>query len=346
MAFKNPILKEVASWPIWLTLCSPSVMTREHAARRHHSRLWYPDPAGSFQQRWWDGTAWTNDFAQYRPTLVHSAPAVQALQARAAAISGVAFGQQQNSDVTHFASGQVSAAAAEQAQQAQPAQPAQPLSASAGEDPVQGVDRPPSFDPLPSFNVPAENRAPLTTIGQPNAANVALIAVPSRSAKPVIAAANSSFSTEYQPFGQSPEVILGQKQQSSFRFTVSVWVIAALPAVVVGVAYAIATSLPAIYTTFMQVILLSLFAFSTVALAIRDRFSLRREGHDDAASPLWMLLTPVAYLAARTPAVARETGRSGSLPLVVLLCVVGAIAALLVFVPGLIALLLSANGLY
>lgn len=302
---------------------------------------WYPDPAGSFQQRWWDGTAWTNDFAQYRPTLVHSAPAVQALQARAAAISGVAFGQQQNSDVTHFASGQVSAAAAEQAQQQ-----AQPLPADASVDPAQRSDPLPNFDPLPSFNLPAESRAPLTTVGQPNAANVTLIAVPSRSAKPAIAAANSSFSTEYQPFGQSPEVSLGQKQQSSFRFTVSVWVIATLPAVVVGVAYALAAYLPAIYTTFIQVILLSLFAFSTVALAIRDRFSLRKEGHDDAASPAWMLLTPVAYLAARTPAVARETGRSGSLPLVILLGVLGAIAALLVLVPGLIALLLTANGLY
>ena len=286
---------------------------------------WYPDPAGSFQQRWWDGTAWTNDFAQYRPTLVHSAPAVQALQARAAAISGVAFDQQQNSDVTHFASGQVSAAAAEQAQQAQP---------------LHGVD------PLPSFNLPAENRAPLSTVGQPNAGNVMLIAVPSRSAKPAIAAANSSFSTEYQPFSQTPEVGFGQKQLSEYRFTVSVWAIAALPAVVIGAAYALAAYLPAIYTIFMQVILLSLFAFSTVALAIRDRFSLRKEGHERAASPAWMLLTPVAYLAARTPAVARETGRSGSLPLVVLLCVFGAIAALLVFVPGLIALLLTANGLY
>ncbi len=295
---------------------------------------WYPDPAGSFQQRWWDGTAWTNDFAQYRPTLVHSAPAVQALQARAAAISGVAFDQQQNSDVTHFASGQVSAAAAEQAQQAQQAQP------------LPSVDSLPNVDPLPSFNLPAENRAPLSTVGQPNAGNVMLVAVPSRPAKPASAAAYSSFNTEYQPFGQTAQVSFGQKQLSEYRFTVSVWVIAALPAVVIGAAYALAAYLPAIYTIFMQVILLSLFAFSTVALAIRDRFSLRKEGHERAASPAWMLLTPVAYLAARTPAVARETGRSGSLPLVVLLCVLGAIAALLVFVPGLIALLLTANGLY
>ena len=295
---------------------------------------WYPDPAGSFQQRWWDGTAWTNDFAQYRPTLVHSAPAVQALQARAAAISGVSFDQQQNSDVTHFASGQVSAAAAEQAQQAQQAQP------------LPSVDSLPNVDPLPSFNLPAENRAPLSTVGQPNAGNVMLVAVPSRPAKPASAAAYSSFNTEYQPFGQTAQVSFGQKQLSEYRFTVSVWVIAALPAVVIGAAYALAAYLPAIYTIFMQVILLSLFAFSTVALAIRDRFSLRKEGHERAASPAWMLLTPVAYLAARTPAVARETGRSGSLPLVVLLCVLGAIAALLVFVPGLIALLLTANGLY
>ena len=286
---------------------------------------WYPDPAGSFQQRWWDGTSWTNDFAQYRPTLVHSAPAVEALQARAAAISGVAFGQQQNADVTHFASGQVSAAAAAQAQ-------TQTLS--------------PRFDPLPSFNLPAEDRAPLTTVGQPNAGNVTLIEVPSRSAKPAVPAVNPNFATEYQPFGQIPEVRYGQRQRPEYRHTVSAWLIAVLPAVVVGVAYALATSLPALYTTFMQVILLSLFAFSNVALAIRDRFSLRREGHDQAASPVWILLTPVAYLAARSAAVARETGRSGLLPLVVLLSVLGVIAASLVFAPGLIALVLTANGLY
>ena len=291
---------------------------------------WYPDPAGSFQQRWWDGTAWTNDFAQYRPTLVHSAPAVEALQARAAAISGVSFGHQQNAAVTHFASGQVSAAVAQQAQQ----------------QARQTQTRSPGSDPLPSSDLPAEDRAPLTSVAQPNAGNAVLIAVPSRSAKPAVSAVNPNFTDDYQPFGQTPEVRHGQKEQSEYRYTVSVWVMSVLPAVVVGVAYALATYLPALYTTFVQAILLALFVFTSVALAVRDRFSLRREGHDDAASPAWMLLTPVAYLAARTSAVARETGRSSSLPLVVLLTALAGIAAALLFVPGLSAVLLTANGLY
>lgn len=301
---------------------------------------WYPDPAGSFQQRWWDGTAWTNDFAQYRPTLVHSAPAAEALQARAAAISGVSFGQQQNASVTHFASGQVSAEAAERArqnnliQQAQQTQTIEPGATAAG------------FDPLPSFNVPAEDRAPLTSVAQPNAGNATLIAVSSQSAKSNIPAVNPSFAADYQPFGLVSEVRHGQKEAPEHRYTASALVLALLPAIVVGVAFVIATFLPVIYTTFVQAIVLALSVGMIVALAVRDRFVLRLAGHDRPASPVWILLTPIAYLSARTAAVTRETGRSAALPLVILLVVLVAIGAAVVLVPGLSTTLLTPNALY
>lgn len=294
---------------------------------------WYPDPAGSFQQRWWDGSAWTNDFAQYRPTLVHSAPAVEALQARAAAISGVTFGHQQNAAVTHFASGQVSAEVADQARQQRQAQGVE----------TQTVT--PGFDPLPSFNVPAADRAPLTSVAQPNASNAALIAVPSAT-KASLPAVNPHFAADYQPFGRVSEVRHGERQASDHRYTVSVWVMVLLPLIVVGVAYLLATYIPVVYTTFSQAILLALFVAATIALAVRDRYTLRREGHERPASPAWILLTPIAYVSARTAAVWRETGRAAALPLIVLIAVIAAVAGGLVLLPTLSTTLLTANGLY
>lgn len=52
----------------------------------------------------------------------------------------------------------------------------------------------------------------------------------------------------------------------------------------------------------------------SVALSLKDRDALHATGHRQAASPLWNLLSPLAYLTARWVAVHRVTG-SGSEPL-------------------------------
>src|SRR5437773_2594730 len=134
---------------------SPTILTEPAPAMSLPSAPvpagWYPDPAGSFQQRWWNGASWTNDFAQYRPTLIHSAPAVEAIQEPAQA----AYAAQQAAVLAQNAS----AAAAR----------------------LQTLERDPALvNPgggAPSFGLPAADRAPQTVVGQPNAGNVALVPI-------------------------------------------------------------------------------------------------------------------------------------------------------------------------
>jgi hypothetical protein len=130
------------------------------------------------------------------------------------------------------------------------------------------------------------------------------------------------------------------------RYTVSAWLLAVLPLVLVAAAWALATYVPLLYTTFIQAILIVLFLSTSVALGALDRRSLHIEGHDSTAAPALALLTPLAFLLARAVLASRETGRNASAPLWVLLAVLAAIAAALLLVNGLAQLLVSANGLY
>lgn len=44
---------------------------------------WYPDPAGDTTKlRWWDGTQWTDNYTNYNPQPVQSAPLAQPQQAQ------------------------------------------------------------------------------------------------------------------------------------------------------------------------------------------------------------------------------------------------------------------------
>jgi len=113
----------------------------------------------------------------------------------------------------------------------------------------------------------------------------------------------------------------------------------------VGAALALALFFPVVYTTFIQVILAVTALLTSLALAIGDRRSLARAGHDYPASPAWVLLTPLAYLIARYVSATRETGRNTIAPLVVFFVALAVVGAALIFVTGFTALLTSAAGL-
>lgn len=287
---------------------------------------WYPDPAGSFQQRWWTGESWTNDFAQYRPTLIHAPSAVPQFPSMIA--------QQEQAEAAAYA------------QQAATTTSAQAMgSMTAASAPVQTLTRTPAptADPLPSFRLPAADQAPLTTVAQPNAGNASLIAV-----TPVYNSAprEAGFESDYLPFGSQIETRRGHRMLPERRYTVAAWLLAVLPLVLAAAAWAIASFVPLLYTTFIQAILIVLFLSLSVALGALDRRSLRIEGHDATAAPALGLLTPLAFLLARAVLATRETGRNATAPLWVLLAVLAAIAAALLFVNGLAQLLISANALY
>jgi hypothetical protein len=50
---------------------------------------WYPDPAGSPVQRWWDGTAWSPATQEYAPSYVPAVPAIRNTRATAGLVLGI-----------------------------------------------------------------------------------------------------------------------------------------------------------------------------------------------------------------------------------------------------------------
>lgn len=62
------------------------------------------------------------------------------------------------------------------------------------------------------------------------------------------------------------------------------------------------------------------FFLFTFIMGFQDRARLRLLGHDRAASPWWIVLHPFIYLIVRSVRVRQSTGRKGSAPLTVYLC--------------------------
>lgn len=277
---------------------------------------WYPDPAGSFQQRWWTGSSWTNDFAQYRPTLIHAA---------------------QPAATTPTAAQQTGSDSSVAQHTAASARSTGPLAAQTA--PTATLVRETAFDPLPSFRLPDADQPPQTTVAQPNAAQAALVAVTSAQPQYSVPASGPSFAPDYHPFGSMPQVRRGQRFTPERRFTAAVWLLALVPPAFLGAAYALATYLPVVYTGFTLGALAALFLLIGFLLALADRRTLRLAGHDSASSPALALLTPLPYLALRAFFATRETGRNTAAPLVLALAGVAAIGAALVLVSGLMPLL-------
>ena len=306
---------------------------------------WYPDPAGSFQQRWWTGTSWTNDFAQYRPTLIHAAPVVH---------QAPPVVQQAQPEETNLYVAQQAAAAGTHGVVAQSLGARTVDSQRIGGTPAFGqtttLTRQPEVvtqqaAPVP-FTLPAADQAPQTTVAQPNAGNATLIPVARPSNPFAVAADSPAFSSEYSPFSSIPSARRGAQHRPERRYTGSAWTLALSPLLLVGAGYAVASFLPLFYTVFVQGVLAFAYLLIVMLLAVADRRSLSIEGHERTASPALALLTPLAYLLARSISVTRETGRSAFSPFVLVVLTLGAIGAAVVFLPGVLALLTSAAGLY
>ena len=280
---------------------------------------WYPDPAGSFQQRWWNGTAWTNDFAQYRPTLIHSAPLAETLQSGG---EQAGFGE--------FATKQASAAT-------------RSANAQATTGSTSTLTRASRSDSAPQpFGLPPEDRAPLTSVARPNAANAILIPVNPVNTAPAVPERSEAWAS-YQSSASAAAPASPSRRNvtrnPTRRYTAAGWLLALLPAAFLGAAVAGATYFPTLYTTVSVLVLVGIFLLIGVGLAAADRRVLFVNDHEFTASPAWSLLTPLSYLSVRAVTVSRETGRAAYAPIIVLLVVVAGIVASLALVTGLLPLL-------
>jgi hypothetical protein len=303
---------------------------------------WYP--AGSFQQRWWTGTSWTNDFAQYRPTLIHAAPTIPH-------VAPVAQPQPQE---TNLYVAQQAAATGTSSVVAQSLGARTVDSQRIGGTPSFGQTstltrdlavEAPQATPTP-FTLPAADRAPQTTVAQPNAGNATLIPV-ARTDNPFAAVGeNRAFSSEYLPFSSLPAARRGAHDRPERRYTAAAWSLAFSPLLLVGAAFAVASFLPLFYTVFVQGVLAVAYLLVVLLLAMTDRRSLSGEGHDRTASPSLALLTPPIYLLVRSIFVTRETGRSAFAPFVLVIVTVAAIGIAVILLPGVLGLVFSAAGLY
>ena len=111
------------------------------------------------------------------------------------------------------------------------------------------------------------------------------------------------------------------------RYTTSVWWLASVPiwSNVIGVALIV--GLGELFTTFLQLFSSVILVLIVIALAVRDRKQLLADNHSRPASALWILLSPLAYLIARSVHIHRSRG-GGWAPTVLFLvsCVVPAAA--------------------
>ena len=114
--------------------------------------------------------------------------------------------------------------------------------------------------------------------------------------------------------------------------TPQAWLLVALPVVVLAAAWGLVTLVPEQYTLPVRAGLLALLLAGGLGLALQDRRALVSAHHTPTASPLWALLTPLAYLLVRAATTPGHSGR-GWAPAITLLVVGAVIAAAALFTP-------------
>jgi hypothetical protein len=307
---------------------------------------WYPDPEGSFRQRWWSGSDWTNDFAQYRPTQISQTPPsiIQRPNTGQAGVANQGQGQSTSGAESRdiFASQPSAQAAAYKA-----APPAPPQLPSARADSgamglatgasVQTLEHPVVIE---AASLLADN--PVAVAPQPaTIPAVTLVAVTKEPSFPALAV-NPSAQSTYEPLSRRTMIRQGARQAPVLRFTAASWVLAAVPILAFATIMAIAIGLPFMATQFTFGLVALSYLLLGFGLAVWDRRVLLINDHERAATAAWALATPLTYLIARAHRVERATGSSAIWPLVVLLVTVAIGAGFAIWQSAIFAAVLAA----
>lgn len=314
-------------------------------ASTHIPPGWYPDPQGSFQQRWWDGSAWTNEFAQYRPILNYSG------QAKPAAAS---------EHIPTFALPATDGPLSPPAPRAEllgtaPVTPPQPTSAPVASPPAYTPPtalQPPlvsvqpimvgPVDPVPSRPGSNENQFPRSgvmnsgiTPPMPTLVSSPGGSTPGPESRFVgVDGSNGAGSVPYEPFAQAPRPSASAPRERSQRvYTAAAWALAVIPLAAVVTAYVIAAYGPLFYSAFAVLIIGIVLAGLMIGIGYADSTRLHRLGHERTTPGILALFGPLFFIARMFP-VRRETGRSGVALLVVSLAVWGGAIAAYFLVPG------------
>lgn len=119
-------------------------------------------------------------------------------------------------------------------------------------------------------------------------------------------------------------VSMGVKQTVKFRptraYTGSVWAIATSPVWSTLISLVLMIGLDQFFTQFLMALTAVLYLVVIVAFAIHDQKVLLNSLHPVAASPWWMLLSPLIYLIARGVHVSRTVGHGWAPMIVFLIC--------------------------
>jgi hypothetical protein len=117
----------------------------------------------------------------------------------------------------------------------------------------------------------------------------------------------------YIPMAMNTPVQFRQPEGPRASGTAAAWMIAIMPAVQLAAVLALILVLED-FGQFMQAAVAFVFFLWTAVLASHDKRRLLTLGHRNAATPWWILLTPLAYLIARTVCL-RKQGGHGSAPM-------------------------------
>lgn len=130
-------------------------------------------------------------------------------------------------------------------------------------------------------------------------------------------------------------VSMGVKQVVKFKptraYTGSVWAIATMPIWVTLVVVALAVAFENLFTPFAISISSVVVFVILIAFAIHDQKVLLNSLHPKAASPWWMVFSPLLYLIVRGVHVSRTVGHGWAPLIVFLICNFAPAAAILAF---------------